>query len=66
MSLFGLSEPALALAIELGHPAYDCAYLALALQRRSRLVTADRRLLARVGERGPPELATLCVSLGDI
>ena len=60
VSLFGLSERTVALAIELGHPAYDCAYLALALARR--MVTADRRLLARVGQRGSPELANLCLA----
>jgi predicted nucleic acid-binding protein len=66
VSLFGLSERAVALAIELGHPTYDCAYLALAVARRRGLVTADRRLLARVVERGPPNLAALCLSLGDL
>lgn len=38
-----LAEHALALAVKLDHPAYDCFYLALALQRRSTLVTADTR-----------------------
>jgi predicted nucleic acid-binding protein len=65
VSLYGLSERTVALAIELGHPAYDCAYLALALARRCRMVTADRRLLARVDQRGSPQLAALCTGLGD-
>ena len=34
---------ALKLAIEIGHPVYDCIYLALALQHRTHVVTADRR-----------------------
>ncbi len=65
VSLHGLSERTVALAIELGHPAYDCAYLALALARQCRVVTADRRLLARVSERSSSELAALCLSLED-
>jgi predicted nucleic acid-binding protein len=39
---------ALALAARLGHPVYDCLYLALAERERSRLVTADDVLLRRV------------------
>ena len=34
---------ALKLAIETGHPVYDCIYLSLALQHRTHVVTADRR-----------------------
>lgn len=30
------------LAVELGHPVYDCAYLALAELRGATLLTADR------------------------
>ncbi len=39
-------EPALKLAIEIGHPVYDCIYLALALQHQTHVVTADRRFEA--------------------
>ena len=42
-------ERALAIAFELDHPTYDCLYLALAQQEDAPLVTADQRLLARVG-----------------
>ena len=42
-----LKELALAIAIELRHPAYDCFYLALAQQRDCQMITADVRLLAR-------------------
>ena len=35
---------ALELAVSLGHPVYDCTYLALAHSLDLRLVTADRRL----------------------
>jgi predicted nucleic acid-binding protein len=34
--------------VELRHPAYECFYLALAEERRAKLVTADRRLLGRL------------------
>jgi predicted nucleic acid-binding protein len=40
-----LADRALAIALELRHPVYDCFYLALAQARGSRLVTADDRLL---------------------
>jgi predicted nucleic acid-binding protein len=40
--------------MEIGHPVYDCLYLALALQRGTHVVTADRRFAA-VATR--PELA---------
>lgn len=43
-----LLKSAFALAAELGHPAYDCFYLALALERSCRVVTGDRRLQGRV------------------
>ena len=36
---------AVRLALELGHPVYDCLYLALAVQRDTYVVTADRRFV---------------------
>jgi predicted nucleic acid-binding protein len=39
-----LAERALELALASGHPAYDCFYLALALEREASLATADRAL----------------------
>jgi len=39
-------ERALALAIELAHPIYDCLYLALALAQDTYVVTDDRRFFA--------------------
>ena len=47
-----LADRALAIALDLRHPVYDCFYLALAEARGSRLVTADDRLL-RVCARTP-------------
>ncbi len=45
-----LAPRALELALELGHPAYDCFYLALAEALECTLVTADSRLLNRCAE----------------
>jgi predicted nucleic acid-binding protein len=39
---------ALKLAIEIGHPIYDCVYLAMAEQMGEQLLTADRRFLRAV------------------
>ena len=47
-------ERALALAIELGHPIYDCLYLALALAQDAHVITDDRRFAAAANR---PELA---------
>ena len=46
--LNGLAERALVIARSLGHPAYDCFYIALAEQERIRFVTCDKRLLGAV------------------
>ncbi|MGE0008768.1 MAG: type II toxin-antitoxin system VapC family toxin [Parvibaculaceae bacterium] len=61
-SMRGLTEATTSLAVELGHPAYDCSCLALAHKRQSRFVTADRRFLQLVG-RIKPGHAELCVPL---
>jgi len=45
-----LFHAAAALAIELGHPIYDCAYLALGQRENIEVVTADRDM-ARAGRR---------------
>ena len=42
-----LLEPATELAIAMDHPAYDCAYLALAESLTCDLVTADSKLSAK-------------------
>ncbi|TVR97658.1 MAG: PIN domain-containing protein, partial [Rhodospirillales bacterium] len=44
----GLAPLAMSIARRLDHPVYDCFYLALAEQRGATMVTADRRLIARV------------------
>lgn len=43
-----LSSRAFGMAVALSHPVYDCFYLALAEIQRATLVTADRRLVAKV------------------
>ena len=43
-----LATRAVMLAFELDHPVYDCFYLALAELEQSFMLTADRRLLARL------------------
>jgi predicted nucleic acid-binding protein len=45
-------ERALALAMEIGHPTYDCIYLALALHLDTFVVTADRRFAAAASAAG--------------
>lgn len=47
-----LMDRALAIAIKLGHPAYDCFYIACAESRDAPLITDDRRLLATVAAHG--------------
>ena len=46
----GLAARSFAIAEALGHPVYDCCYLALAELRQTKLVTADKRLLDRLVE----------------
>ncbi len=45
-----LLENATRLASDLDHPAYDCLYLELAIQRACRLVTADERLIRKLAQ----------------
>jgi predicted nucleic acid-binding protein len=43
-----LATRAMAIAVELRHPAYDCFYLALAQREAAVLVTADGRLIGKI------------------
>lgn len=54
------------LAIELDHPAYDCIYLALAMARGLRFVTADERLLRLVKGQTFPALSQVCVGMRQV
>jgi len=53
------------LAIDLAHPAYDCVYLALAMERGCRFVTADDRLLSKVAESPRKVLRDIVAPLGS-
>lgn len=53
------------LAIELGHAAYDCLYLALAVANDCRFVTADERLLRKLDEARDRSLRDRAISLTD-
>jgi predicted nucleic acid-binding protein len=59
-----LVEPALVLATELGHPVYDCVYLALAVELGVPVVTADAGLMGVT--RGDADIAQFVVPLGSI
>jgi predicted nucleic acid-binding protein len=43
-----LFEAATRMSIEIDHPAYDCLYLALAVERKCQFVTGDERLLRKL------------------
>ena len=45
-------DRALKLAVQTGHPVYDCVYLALALHHDTHVVTADRRFVSAAGREG--------------
>lgn len=61
-----LAVDILELSLRLGHPAYDCAYLALARRLNKVLVTADQRLLARCLQPDAADLAPLVRSLHQV
>lgn len=56
---------ATALAVELDHPAYDCLYLALALERNRQFVTADKRFKHKVLEHRSERFSDVVLSLHD-
>ncbi len=43
-----LLETATRMSIEIDHPAYDCLYLALAVEKKCQLVSADERFLRKL------------------
>lgn len=45
-----LLETATSIAVDLDHPAYDCVYIALAAANDCPFVTADERLVRKVGQ----------------
>ena len=58
-------EAATRIAIELDHPAYDCVYLALAIDNDCKFVTADERLLRKLGQKRQQTLRARAISLTD-
>ncbi|MFU8822374.1 MAG: type II toxin-antitoxin system VapC family toxin [Gammaproteobacteria bacterium] len=58
-----LLAESLKLALELDHPAYDCLYLALALARDCRFVTADGRLVKKLAQTGGQRLRDCVLTL---
>jgi len=56
----------LKLAVALDHPAYDCLYLVLALERDCQFVTADKRLLNKLNQTKDQRFADRAISLADI
>ena len=60
-----LFETATSLAIELDHPAYDCIYLALAVENDCPFVTADERFLRKLGQGRRMALRNRAMSLTE-
>lgn len=60
-----LLEAATGLAVTLDHPAYDCIYLALAVEMDCRFITADERLLRKLAQSGRPGLHIRVLSLAE-
>jgi predicted nucleic acid-binding protein len=61
-----LLPSATGLALQLDHPAYDCTYLALALRRKYRFVTADDRLVAKLRASQIDELANCVATVSEM
>lgn len=59
----GLLDDAMVLAARLKHAVYDCLYLALAVRRDTRMITADHKFTKAVLRE--PELAARVVLLAD-
>lgn len=60
-----LLEAATRMSIELEHPAYDCLYLALAVESDCRFVTADERFLRKLGQGRHRTLRDRAISLSE-
>ena len=60
-----LLEMAIRLAIEFDHPAYDCLYLSLAIDKGCPFITADGSLLRKLSQTRPGTLKVKVTSLED-
>ena len=58
-----LCETATRISIEVDHPAYDCLYLALAVEKQCRFVTADDRFLKKLAQHRQSKLRSSAISL---
>jgi predicted nucleic acid-binding protein len=59
-----LLEASTRMAVELDHPAYDCLYLALAVERGCDFITADERLLRKLAQH-PGSISCRVISLRE-
>ena len=60
-----LFEAATRISIEIDHPAYDCIYLALAVEKKCPFVTADEHLVRKLYRRRRRALTGRAVSLTE-
>jgi predicted nucleic acid-binding protein len=60
-----LLEAAARIAIALDHPAYDCLYLALAIDKDCRFVTADERFLRKLGHGARRQFRDRTIALAE-
>jgi predicted nucleic acid-binding protein len=58
-----LLETALRMSIEIDHPAYDCVYLALAVENKCHFVTADERFMRKLRQGRQRTVRDIAVSL---
>jgi predicted nucleic acid-binding protein len=58
-----LFEAATRMSIEIDHPAYDCLYLSLAVEKKCQFVTADERFLRKLRQSGQHKLRGRAISL---
>ena len=58
-----LFEAATRMSIEIDHPAYDCLYLALAVEKNCQFVTADERFLRKLHQSRQHALRSRVISL---
>ena len=63
LPLRSLFEAATQISIEIDHPAYDCLYVALAVQTECSFVTADERFLRKLHQGLQPKLRGRAISL---
>ena len=52
------------LAIRLNHPAYDCAYLALAMAQARPFITADKSFVRKIQAGGSADMRKTVALLG--